>query len=108
MKKFLVAFAGFAFIAAAGAGRLLAVDTSDTKLLTQPAVSVERLAFVYAMDLWTADLDGKNVRRLTSNPGLESDPALLPGRKPHRLQRPATTATPTSSSSPRPAASRSA
>lgn len=77
MKKSLVAFALAIFIAA-GAAWLQAVDTTDTKLLTQPAVSAERLAFAYANDLWTADLDGKNVRRLTSSPGVESNPAFSP------------------------------
>jgi len=59
-------------------GRALAVDTKDTKFLTQPAVSATMVAFVYANDLWTADLDGKNVRRLTSDIGVESYPAFSP------------------------------
>jgi len=59
-------------------GRSLAVDTKDTKFLTQPAVSADLIAFVYANDLWTADLDGKNVRRLTSDVGVESAPAFSP------------------------------
>jgi tricorn protease len=62
----------------AGAARLAAVDTVDTKLLTQPAVSADRVAFVYANDLWTADLEGRNVRRLTSGVGLEMLPAFSP------------------------------
>src|SRR5882724_8926101 len=33
-------------------------DINDTKLLTQPAVSANQVAFVYAEDLWIADLDG--------------------------------------------------
>ncbi len=78
MKKSFAVIAAIVFIAAAGAARLQAVDTADTKLLTQPAVSAERLAFVYANDLWTADLEGKDVRRLTSSPGLESNPAFSP------------------------------
>jgi signal transduction histidine kinase len=48
----------------------------DTKLLSHPAVSASNIAFVYADDLWVADLDGKNVRRLTTDPGLEQ--AVLP------------------------------
>jgi len=59
-------------------GRALAVDTKDTKFLTQPAVSASQVAFVYANDLWTADLGGKNVRRLTSDIGVESNPAFSP------------------------------
>jgi tricorn protease len=53
-------------------------DTSDTRLLRTPAVSREHLAFVYAEDLWISDLDGRNVRRLTSGPGIESNPFFSP------------------------------
>ena len=65
----------FGLCAATG---LRAVDTIDTKMLTRPAVSAERIAFVYANDLWTADLEGRNVRRLTSDVGTESNPAFSP------------------------------
>jgi len=65
-------------LALAFAGRALAVDTKDTKFLTQPAVSSSLVAFVYANDLWTSDLNGKDVRRLTSDIGLESSPAFSP------------------------------
>ncbi len=66
----------FAF--AAAAAPLAAVDTVDTKLLTQPAVSAGGIAFVYANDIWAADLEGRNVRRLTSGVGVESYPAFSP------------------------------
>ncbi|MEN6310401.1 MAG: peptidase S41, partial [Acidobacteriota bacterium] len=59
-------------------GRSLAVDTKDTKFLTQPAVSADLIVFVYANDLWTANLDGKNVRRLTSDVGVEALPVFSP------------------------------
>jgi len=55
-----------------------AVDTTDTKFLSQPAVSADRLAFVYANDLWTAAIDGTDVRRLTADLGLEASPAFSP------------------------------
>ncbi len=77
MKKSIVALA-FILVMMSGAGRLAAVDTVDTKLLTQPAVSADRVAFVYANDLWTADLEGRNVRRLTSGVGVEMLPAFSP------------------------------
>jgi tricorn protease len=77
MKKAFSVFL-YAFLVLACFGRAMAVDTKDTKFLTQPAVSVERIAFVYANDLWTADLDGRNVRRLTSDTGVESAPAFSP------------------------------
>jgi tricorn protease len=56
-------------------------DIHDTKLLTFPAVSARHIAFVYADDLWVADLDGKNVRRLTSDIGVESHPVFSPDGK---------------------------
>jgi tricorn protease len=54
------------------------VDTHDTRLLTQPAISQAHIAFVYANDLWLANLDGKEVRRLTSDLGVESNPRFSP------------------------------
>ena len=43
------------------------VDINDTRLLQQPAISKTHVAFIYAGDLWAADLDGRNVRRLTAD-----------------------------------------
>jgi tricorn protease len=56
-------------------------DVQDTRLLIQPAVSANHIAFVYADDLYVADLDGKNVRRLTSDGGIESSPFFSPDGK---------------------------
>ena len=53
-------------------------DINDTRLLSQPAVSARHVAFIYADDLWVADLDGSNVRRLTSDIGIESHPVFSP------------------------------
>lgn len=50
----------------------------DTRLLDQPAVSARHIAFAYAGDLWIANLDGSDVRRLTSHPGEESRPRFSP------------------------------
>ena len=55
-----------------------AIDTRDTRMLTHPAVSAKNIAFCYADDLYVADLDGKNVRRLTSDIGFELRAALEP------------------------------
>src|SRR5687768_199792 len=55
-----------------------APDINDTKLLAQPAIGKSHIAFVYAGDLWTADLNGKNVRRMTSDDGVQSSPAFSP------------------------------
>ena len=60
---------------------ILSVDIHDTKLLTQPAISRDNIVFSYAGDLWVAGLDGQNVRRLTSDIGVESNPAFSPDGK---------------------------
>ena len=54
------------------------ININDTRLLTDPAVSGDHIAFAYANDLWVANLDGSNVRRLTSHPGVESGPRFSP------------------------------
>jgi tricorn protease len=59
----------------------LAVDIHDTRLLMQPAISGDRVAFSYANDLWVAKLDGSDVRRLTSHPGIEGNPRFSPDGK---------------------------
>jgi tricorn protease len=58
-----------------------AIDIKDTKFLSQPAIKNNHIAFVYAGDLWVADSDGKNVRRLTSDDGIESNPVFSPNGK---------------------------
>jgi tricorn protease len=58
--------------------KTLAIDTKDTLLLSQPAVSASKIAFVYAGDLWVAEIDGRNPRKLTSDLGVESNPVFSP------------------------------
>lgn len=53
-------------------------NTSDTRLLSEPAISKEHIAFIYAGDLWLANRDGRNVRRLTSDVGEKSNPSFSP------------------------------
>lgn len=61
-----------------GATNLLAIDTTDTRLVKDPAISANALAFSYANDLWIANADGTNVRRLTSHPGIEEGARFSP------------------------------
>ena len=68
---------GLAALAQTAAG----VDTKDTRLLTQPAISQSRIAFVYANNLWVADIDGGNPRQITSDIGVELSPAFSPDGK---------------------------
>ncbi|TAH38025.1 MAG: peptidase S41 [Planctomycetota bacterium] len=64
--------------ASAQAQPTVASDPGDTRMLEMPAVSAERLAFCYAGDLWTCNLDGGDVRRLTTHPGMEALPRFSP------------------------------
>ena len=73
----VIRFAVVAVLAAC-APNALAVDIRDTRLVADPAVSPTHVAFAYANDLWTARLDGSDVRRLTSHPGVESGPRFSP------------------------------
>ncbi len=54
------------------------INIRDTKMLSQPAVSKNHIAFVYAGDLWISNRDGRNVHRLTSDEGIESNPIFSP------------------------------
>ena len=56
-------------------------NTRDTRMVSEPTVSASNIAFIYAGDLWVANLDGSNVRRLTSDIGEESNPVFSPDGK---------------------------
>src|SRR5262249_33879526 len=55
-----------------------APDPANPRLLSMPAIPAKHIAFISAEDLWVADRDGKTPRRLTSDIGVESDPAFSP------------------------------
>ena len=55
-----------------------AVDTADTRLLADPALSHDHVAFAYAGDLWVVGREGGAARRLTSHPGDETRAAFSP------------------------------
>ena len=52
--------------------------SQGTRLLRQPSMSGNQVAFTYASDIWVADLDGQNLKRITSTPAVESDPHFSP------------------------------
>ncbi|MEP6756580.1 MAG: PDZ domain-containing protein [Chthonomonadales bacterium] len=54
------------------------IDIHDTRLLSLPAISKDHIAFIYAGDLWTTDLDGKNSRRLTAGQSIPVSPIFSP------------------------------
>lgn len=62
-------------------GKVTAIDTEDTRLLRQPAISDQHIAFIYAHDLWVANADGSYPRRLTVDEGNESRPFFSPDGK---------------------------
>jgi len=54
------------------------IFAQETKLMQQPALSDTQIAFVYANDLWVANRDGSNPKRLTIDEGIESSPIFSP------------------------------
>ena len=56
----------------------ISLAENGTRLLRQPSLSDKQITFTYGADLWVADLDGTNVKRITSTPGVESDPHFSP------------------------------
>ncbi len=63
------------------AQNLHGINTSDTRMLTQPAVSQSHIAFIYAEDLWVMNADGTNPKRLTVDEGIEAEPCFSPDGK---------------------------
>ena len=51
---------------------------AETRLLSDPAIHEDKIAFVYAGDIYTANLDGSDPHRLTSNAADESNPVFSP------------------------------
>jgi tricorn protease len=60
---------------------IFAIDTKDTRMLSQPAISHGRIAFIYSEDLWIANADGSEPKRLTVDEGIESNPVFSPDGK---------------------------
>jgi len=58
-----------------------AFGQQETLLLRSPSISDRHVAFVYGGDIWLADRDGANPRRLTVNPGVEQNPMFSPDGK---------------------------
>jgi tricorn protease len=56
----------------------MAVSSQGTRLLRQPSISSNQIAFAYGGDIWITDFDNKNLVRLTSTPAAESNPRFSP------------------------------
>ena len=57
---------------------VIAQNTTDTRMLWQPAISTNHIAFIYAEDLWVANRDGSYPQRITVSDGVESNPVFSP------------------------------
>lgn len=51
---------------------------ANTKLLSEPAISGDQIAFVYSGDIWLANTDGSSPHRVTSSSANESVPHFSP------------------------------
>ncbi len=60
---------------------LMAQDVNNTRMLENPAITKNHVAFTYDGDLWVANRDGSNPRRLTRHPGNEGNPRFSPDGK---------------------------
>jgi tricorn protease len=59
-------------------GSVHAVQGQGTQLLRDPTVSSDHIVFAYASDLWIVDRNGGEAERLTSFPGVETNPHFSP------------------------------
>ena len=80
-KTFLLILFTMLFVFVLSLSAVTGINTKDTRLLSQPAVSKDHIAFAYAGDLYVADSSGKSVHRLTSAKGGETDPVFSPDGK---------------------------
>jgi tricorn protease len=55
-----------------------AADDPETRLVRQPAISRDHLAFVYGGDIWVSDRDGEHPVRITTHPASEFAPHFSP------------------------------
>lgn len=69
------------FLLSAAMGVSAYGQTNPPILAQQPTLSTTQIAFVFAGDLWTVPRAGGAATRLTTNPGVESDPYFSPDGK---------------------------
>ena len=81
MKQFTVISILSLFLLAVLPESLSGINTRDTRMMSQPAICASNVAFIYAEDLWIANSDGSDPRRLTVDEGVESDPYFSPDGK---------------------------
>jgi tricorn protease len=74
IRKLLFVIIGFTCLAAAQ-------DMQEGRLLRFPAISKDKIAFMYAGDLWLVPSSGGTASRITSHPGRELFPKFSPDGK---------------------------
>ncbi len=57
------------------------VSAEEARLLRQPGVSANHIAFVYANDIWMVPRSGGDARRITTHVGTEAGPMFSPDGK---------------------------
>ena len=78
-RRALLAFVVPALLATLpGVGQALAAQEAGSRLLRQPDLSADRVAFTHGADVWVAPLEGGRAVRLTSTPAVEADPRVSP------------------------------
>ena len=77
MRKGIVCLLLFAALMLAG----LTAAADEARLLRQPTISKDFVAFVYANDIWVVPRAGGEARRLTTHPGVEFAPMFSPDGK---------------------------
>jgi tricorn protease len=58
-----------------------ATSAQETRLLRQPTINENHIAFAYGGDIWTTNLSSSLTKRLTSTAAVESTPHLSPNGK---------------------------
>ena len=76
LRGLLLSFSSFFLLLQCGAA--YAADEPETRLLRQPAISKDHLAFVYGGDIWVSDRDGRHPIRITAHPASEFAPHFSP------------------------------
>jgi tricorn protease len=70
MKKSSFVFISILLLFVSIPMNLSGININDTRMLSQPAISANHIAFIYAEDLWIANPDGSQPRRLTVDEGI--------------------------------------
>ena len=79
MKKKILVFMFVSISLLFFCSKIFSID--NARLLRSPDIKGDKIAFVYAGDLWTVSVKGGDAVRLTSHPGYESGPVFSPGGK---------------------------